>query len=236
MRRYRMSHATFGGISPSLLLVLGGCALLALLILLPVAAHMKKESSSSGSTSAVSPSLPAASEESADTPDPAPRPAANPVPAEAGLINPGCEEGTDQPAGWRQGASVPGVEYIWDTKEAHEGEASLCLNKTAQRYFPIAEWRQSVALNSGCSKLRLSAWIKAAQAHKAILDVQFPGGHEWAVYIGAKDAGDPPADHDWAAYEGTVSIPSGTTECTVGLQIYGPGTVWFDDISVELLK
>ena len=35
-------------------------------------------------------------------------------------------------------------------------------------------------------------------------------GHEWAVYIGQKDDGDPVATHNWKKYAGTVDIPRGT--------------------------
>ena len=85
--------------------------------------------------------------------------------------------------------------------------------------------------------MRLSGWVKAEQAYKAILDLQYTDaqgerGHQWAAYIGARESGDPPADHDWQLYSGEVDLPAGTTELTVGLQIYGPGTVWFDDIEL----
>jgi len=73
---------------------------------------------------------------------------------------------------------------------------------------------------------------------KAILDVQFmgeggDGSHQWAVYIGAKDAADPPATHDWKWYEGVVNIPDGTDKIIVAAQIYGPGDVWFDDVVAD---
>ncbi len=60
--------------------------------------------------------------------------------------------------------------------------------------------------------------------------------HEWAAYIGAKEANDPPADHDWNEYSGRVKIPQGTKKIQVGLQIYGPGKVWFDDVRAEYVK
>ncbi len=31
----------------------------------------------------------------------------------------------------------------------------------------------------------------------------------------------------------TVKIPPGTSQIVVAPQIYGPGTVWFDDLTVE---
>ncbi|MBU0639667.1 MAG: hypothetical protein KKB50_12440 [Planctomycetes bacterium] len=154
------------------------------------------------------------------------------------LDNCGFEEGDKAPSGWQQGAQVPGVTYIWDKKVGHKSKSSLCLKKTAKRFFPIAQWTQSVAHSGDSSKLALSALVKARQAHKAILDVQFLNAdgkwsHEWAAYIGAKKAGDEPASHDWKRYSGTLSIPKGTQKIVIGLQIYGPGTVWFDDVKAE---
>src|SRR5512133_2542617 len=56
--------------------------------------------------------------------------------------NPGMEEGTGKPAAWSQGPPVAGVQYLWDQQTAHDGKASLCLKKNAQRYFPVAQWSQ----------------------------------------------------------------------------------------------
>ena len=141
---------------------------------------------------------------------------------------------------WRRGAEVDGVEYLRVQGVSHTGAGSLCLKKTAQRYFPIAQWTRSVADQSilQARQIKVSAWVKAEDARKAILDAQFTNlngdfSHEWAAYIGVKEEGDAPANHDWKRYEGIVNIPDGTTEITIGLQIYGPGTVWFDDIEVS---
>ncbi|MEN6625026.1 MAG: M56 family metallopeptidase [Candidatus Sumerlaeia bacterium] len=154
--------------------------------------------------------------------------------------NAGFEAGKADPEGWKRGAAVPGVEYIWDRKVAHAGKASLCLKKTENRYFPIAQWTQSIPIEKigGAKQLKLSGWVRAENACKAILDVSFVDAdgkwrHQWAAYIGAKKSNDPPANHDWTKYEGVVNVPEGTKEVTVGLQIYGPGTVWFDDVELK---
>ena len=151
------------------------------------------------------------------------------------LVNPGLESGDDSPQGWKQGAKISGVKYTWDRKAGYKSKSSLRLRKTAKRYFPIAQWVQSVPHTDGGAKLQVSGWVKAKQVHKAILDVQFVSKdgkwtHKWAAYIGAKKSDDPPADHDWKQYSGTVAIPDDTKELRIGLQIYGPGTVWFDQI------
>ena len=61
-------------------------------------------------------------------------------------------------------------------------------------------------------------------------------GHKWAAYIGAKEAGDPPVSHDWKEYAGQVEIPAKAKKLLVGLQIYGPGKVWFDEVRAEYAK
>jgi RNA polymerase sigma-70 factor (ECF subfamily) len=166
-------------------------------------------------------------------------------PAAAGqnlLQNAGFEEGDGAPAHWSQGAQIDGVEYLWDKRAGYKSKSSLCLHKTANRYFPVAQWYQVVQRQGSSSELRVGAQVKAEKVTKAILDVIFldEGGewiaHEWAAYIGAKEAGSPPADHDWKEYSGRVKIPQGTKKIQVCLQIYGPGKVWFDDVRAEYAK
>jgi RNA polymerase sigma-70 factor (ECF subfamily) len=155
------------------------------------------------------------------------------------LTNGGVEEGVgDSPTAWTAGAMIPGVEYIWSRDTGHTGKASLCLKKTAQRYFPIAQWFQTVDQKGDRPRLKVSAWVKAEKAGKAILDAQFIDGdgkwsHAWVAYIGAKQANDPPVSHDWKRYEGIVAIPPDTKQIVIAPQIYGPGTVWFDDLDAE---
>jgi hypothetical protein len=113
--------------------------------------------------------------------------------------------------------------------------------KTAQRYFPIAEWAQKVDRQGDRPRLRVSAWVKADGVTKAILDAQFVGEfemghkwqHAWVAYIGQKKFGDPLANHNWKRYEGVVEIPAGTKQIIIAPQIYGPGKVWFDDLGAE---
>lgn len=151
------------------------------------------------------------------------------------LENPGMEQGDGTPAAWVKGPAVAGVEHGWDRTTAHSGRASICLKKTAQRYFPIAQWSQSLTVEpvNSARKLRVRCWVKAQNVTKAIVDVTYQAGqpgHVWAVYLGQKKDSDPLATHDWKLYEATVQVPAQTSKVGVALQIYGPGTVWFDDI------
>ncbi len=158
------------------------------------------------------------------------------------LQNGGFEEGTDSPKHWSQGADIDGVEYIWDKKLGKQGKASLCLHKTAQRYFPIAQWHQIVDRKGNKPALRVTGQVKAQSVTKAIIDVIFLDEneksleHKWAAYIGAKQANDPAVSHDWKEYQGRVEIPPKTKKIQIGLQIYGPGKVWFDDVRAEYVE
>lgn len=158
------------------------------------------------------------------------------------LLKDSFEEGTDTPNGWTKGNNVDGVEYIWDKNNASDGMASLCLKKTANRYFPIAQWTKEIKYQTNAQQLCVSAQVKAMNTSKAILDALFldENGkwikHQWVSYIGEKKEENlPPADHDWKKYSGTVDIPENTKTIVIGLQIYGPGTVWFDDLEVAYL-
>jgi hypothetical protein len=162
--------------------------------------------------------------------------------AENLLLNPGFEEGDKSPAEWTRGAEIDGVEYLWDKDHGQKGKASLCLNKSAKRYFPIAQWYQVMERKAGSRELQVSAQVKAESATKAIIDVIFLDensksiSHEWASYIGAKEAKDPPATHDWKEYRGKVKIPQQARKIQIGLQIYGPGKVWFDEVRAEYVE
>ena len=128
------------------------------------------------------------------------------------------------------------MRYLWDKEQAHKGKASVCLHKTAQRYFPIAQWQQVVDRKGDKATLRVAAQVKAEAVTKAIVDVIFLDekdewiSHEWAAYVGSKQASDPAVSHDWKEYAGSVKIPKEAKKIQIGLQIYGPGKVWFDEV------
>jgi beta-lactamase regulating signal transducer with metallopeptidase domain len=158
------------------------------------------------------------------------------------LVNPGAENGDDYAEHWVQGAPIDGVKYLWDKENASEGNASLCIKKTVNNYFPIAQWSQAVKRSGNLPALEVSTQVKTKKMYKAVVDVIFldemgkPISHKWAAHIGAKNQGDPAADHDWKRYSGTVAIPKGTEKICIALQDYGPGTVWFDDIQARYVQ
>ena len=151
-------------------------------------------------------------------------------------------EESPEAADWKQGQAIPGVDYATDKKGGNNGSGSLRISKTDNRYFPIAEYTQTINHTGDAPVIQLSASVKTENATKAILDVLFLDDkgewikHEWAAYIGDQNAEPKPLTHDWKEYKGAVAIPAGTKQIVIGLQDYGPGTVWFDDVSAVYLK
>ena len=148
------------------------------------------------------------------------------------------EKGLYGPRGWTWGDEIEGVTYAWDREAGSEGKSSLGFDKSDKKFFPIARWMRTFEYDGKAKAITVSAKVKAKDASKAILNVIFfdaKGGMkwDWAAYIGAKEAGDAPANHDWKEYEGTVKIPSGTSALGIGLEMYGPGSVRFDELRVE---
>lgn len=161
-------------------------------------------------------------------------------PAGGVLIADSFEKGTNAPDGWQKGQAVDGVKYIYEAAAGSDGKRSLCLEKTANRYFPIAAWSRQFEHTSDKKFLKVTSKVKARKVTKAIIEIQFGtanGGFiskEWLAYIGQKDPpNDPVATHDWKDYPASVQIPEGTKQIVIAFQIYGPGKVWFDELEAR---
>ena len=137
------------------------------------------------------------------------------------------------------GANPGPVGYSIDPKGGVNGTAAARIHKTENTYFPIMEWTRRINHDSDIAAkyIELSAMVKTKDATKAVLDVLFLDDkgewvkHEWAAYIGDQSIEPKPLTHDFKEYKGTVAIPANTKTIVIGLQDYGPGEIWFDDVS-----
>jgi|GEM_PF-832243 len=152
--------------------------------------------------------------------------------------NAGFESGLQS---WGQSSMPPnadtGVAVEIDHSTFHSGSASLKFTKSANRFFPVAVLNQAINVPSGAKRIKVDMWVKAEDAKKATLAVIMNGGGqdgkiEWGAYVGIANDSDKPANHDWKKYGAVVAVPDGTDSVIISLQMYGPGTVWFDDVSV----
>lgn len=156
--------------------------------------------------------------------------------------NAGFEAGAETPTGWRHGSlfGVPRTRGVRDTAVKHSGRASLRFTKSGATFFPVAFLEQTLPpVPDGATKMRLRVWVKAKQVRKATVAVHLGNAEGvttnivWGAYIGEANDGDKPANHDWKPYETVVSLPTGTRTVTLMPQMYGSGTVWFDDMSAS---
>ena len=90
------------------------------------------------------------------------------------LLEDGFEKGTAKPNGWRKGNSVPGVKYVYEKKSGNSGKRCLGFEKSAQRYWPFAQWSRNIKKQDDMKPgLKVVAQVKAEQAMKAIIEIQF---------------------------------------------------------------
>ena len=145
------------------------------------------------------------------------------------------------PVAWISGQRLDGVHYVWDDTVAHTGSRSISIQKQTQRYFPIAEWTQTLLYDGKSPAIDFKGWVKADHMYKAVLDVQFATSegiatHQWVAFVGAKKFGDPPETFDWKQMGGQAKIPAGTKQIILSFQCYGPGKVWLDDVSANYVS
>ncbi len=157
----------------------------------------------------------------------------------ANLIkNAGFEDGK---VGWQEGQLGGGdtrVTTELDSSTFKSGSSSLKFSKSHDSYFPVQLLGQmGIYSKSQTTRLRTRVWVKADQAMKATVAVYFNDDQnskkiEFVTYV-AEPSGGKPLTHDWKQYESVTAVPAGTTNISVHLQMYGKGTVWFDDLEVE---
>ncbi len=170
-------------------------------------------------------------------------PAAAPaVPQRVALANAGFEltqpGPRGDPAGWfsYQHAGPVSYKFSVDATERHGGERSLRIDNTGPEiYGTIAQglearpWRGKVA--------KLSGWLKTRDADDggAVLTLL-------ALQTGATLAHNFMADAPvkgstgWKRYTITLVLPPGTDKVEIGAMLRGRGSVWLDDVELDIVE
>ncbi|HVT14313.1 MAG TPA: M56 family metallopeptidase [Fimbriimonadaceae bacterium] len=166
------------------------------------------------------------------------------------VVNGGFEDmGKSGPVGWMRGslppdANVPVTIAYNQIKDSdsprvqatrHTGHGSVSFSKTLERFYPVALLAQPIPYD-GQKRLKVSLWAKADGVRKFALAVIMDGAGdakiEWGAYIGDSTSSTA-VTHDWKQYTNEIDIPPDTTNITLALEMYGPGTVYVDDVSVS---
>jgi hypothetical protein len=121
------------------------------------------------------------------------------------------------------------------TDASHDGLRSLKI-QSAQPSSTLCRWLSFVStIPVRPDSFNVLAYLKTQDvAQAARLTITFWDAAQQYIAGSAHDAGAPVAGTaDWTAVGGTVSAPPGAAYLRLEFRLFGPGTVWIDDVLVE---
>jgi len=149
-----------------------------------------------------------------------------------GLVNGSFEAGENDPNDWERVEEDAHHKLAWVAGVARTGKRSVqtvvaegappTWVKFHQTHIPVMPNRQ----------YRLRGWVKAEKTKGTVgwfIHV-FGEKGEWPINR-VLNAGD--GTYDWRQVEFTFTVPENGRYATVGTVLYGTGTAWFDDVSLE---
>ncbi|MER7480141.1 Tat pathway signal sequence domain protein [Streptomyces sp. NPDC126510] len=149
------------------------------------------------------------------------------------LANPGFEAGGSAPQAWSAPAWALSADATWtrDTTVARSGSASLKLTATASdgKVYVYPDAKTKI----GSGTYTYGAWIRTegvtgVGAHIDPLFYDASGklvGSDHKVYATK-------GTHDWEFVQFVFDTPAGATQMQMTLRLNGPGTAWFDDVTL----
>lgn len=160
------------------------------------------------------------------------------------LVNPGFEgpiARAGHPEGWVTIQHAGDVSYLFtpDHDVPHSGQRSLRVDNVGPEPYGAVYQIVDAAPYRGRT-LAFSAWMKTRETKGnrfgkgAGLKLQaMKNGYPEAVKQMRRDAiGGTTA---WTRYELTLDVPADAQQIEVGMNLFGPGTAWFDDAMLEVL-
>ncbi|WP_405560328.1 Tat pathway signal sequence domain protein [Streptomyces canus] len=149
------------------------------------------------------------------------------------ITNPGFENGADTPTAWQMPgwAAAGGGTWARDTTVSRSGTASLRLQVGTTNGYSYVNSGVRVRIGSGT--YTYGAWIRTdgvtgLGAHIDPLFYDANGklvGSDHKVYASK-------GTHDWEYVTFVFATPAGATRMEMHLRLSGPGTAWFDDVTL----
>ncbi|WP_425244991.1 Tat pathway signal sequence domain protein [Streptomyces sp. NEAU-NA10] len=149
------------------------------------------------------------------------------------IANPGFEAGADTPTAWQMPgwATAGGGTWARDTTVSRSGSASLKLQVATTNGYSYVNSGVRVRIGSGT--YTYGAWIRTdgvtgLGAHIDPLFYDANGklvGSDHKVYASK-------GTHDWEFVRFVFDTPAGATQMEMHLRLNGPGTAWFDDVTL----
>lgn len=171
---------------------------------------------------------------------PAPKPAAAPV-ATTGvaIVNPGFESTVpgrrnNDPEGWfsHQHAGVPSYRFAVDTANPRSGARSLRIENVGPE--PYGAITQAIDAKPYRGKTaRLSGWLRTQDTENAVLTLAAMSGGIPVANNFMSDA-QVKGTTGWKRYTIALPIANSAEFVEIGAMIQGKGTLWLDDVELEV--
>jgi hypothetical protein len=161
------------------------------------------------------------------------------------LLNPGFEAAAPgtvgAPAGWFVGqhAGPPSYTFTHDADVPRTGNLSLRIDNIGPE--PWGSLDQVIAATPWRGKtLRFSAWLRTrnakGNAHGAGAGLAMQTRHGGYVVEQVRMRTDAvPGTTDWARYEVHLEVARNADQIEVGVNLFGPGSVWIDDAALDVV-
>jgi serine/threonine-protein kinase len=155
------------------------------------------------------------------------------------LENGGMEAGGAAPEPWfLSGTGRKDVDFVRSTSEAHGGRASGAIVPRVTPTTGYATAMQTIVARAYAGKhVRAAVWVKTKGATHRVdfwLRARNTAGGDGPGLAGNKVPLE--AESDWRRYEIDLDVPLAAHVIDVGVGIDGPGRIWLDDASLEVVE
>ncbi len=151
----------------------------------------------------------------------------------AELTNGGFEVGGEAPDGWQPYGADDTRHVSWVDECPHTGRHCGRVTVKAGAAPTWVKWLQSDILVSAGARYRLTAWVRAKDIRGRAGWYVHVHGDKPMVVNRVANAGE--GTYDWKRIMIEFSTPPGSKSAAVGTLLYGTGTAWYDDASLERL-
>ncbi len=156
------------------------------------------------------------------------------------LRNGGFENGTGEgPVTWLSSvAPAEGASALWDDQVSLNGLRSIQLTTSTQYASePYNNWSQNIGEPLGGKRVTVRGYVKGHSVQDAVLWLQcFHSGSSIPIAAVASNETQPlQGSFGWTEREVSLYVPQATDLVVLRLALVGTGTVWFDDIVMEVV-
>lgn len=149
------------------------------------------------------------------------------------LVNGGVELGQGTtPTGWRHDSADEQHSASWSTESPHSGSHCLKLSVTANAAPSWISTRQDgIRLVAG-AKYTLNGWLRTENVIGSVgiyIHVGNTGNYMMISPMASGKAG----TNDWQQVSTEFTVPTDAYMADLGTVLYGTGTAWFDDITLQ---